>query len=182
VEAMQKELGGGTEHKLILDKNPIDMMKLRIWLRVFPELRVIMTLRDPRDVVISCYFQNIPLNPFNANFLFLERTATHYANLMGIWLAVRQWEGFAWIETRYENMVADLEKEGRRVTDFLGLPWHPEQARFHEKSRKKQIFAPTYQDASQPIYRRSLSRWHRYEKYLASSQPILEPYCRALGY
>jgi tetratricopeptide (TPR) repeat protein len=182
VEALQKELGAGTEHKLLLDKNPIDAMKLNIWLRIFPELRVIMALRDPRDVVISCYFQNIPLNPFNANFLFLERTAKHYANLMDIWLAVRKWEGFAWIETRYEDIVADLEKEGRRVTDFLGLPWHREQAHFHEQSIKKNLYAPTYHDATQPIYRRAVSRWHAYEKYLASSQPILEPYCRALGY
>jgi tetratricopeptide (TPR) repeat protein len=182
VEAVQKELGGNAEGKLILDKNPSPTLKLRIWLRLFPELRVIIALRDPRDVVISCYFQNIPLNPFNANFLSLERTAIHYANLMDVWLAVRQWEGFAWIETRYEDIVADLAKEGRRVTEFLGLSWHEEQARFHEKSGKKQMYSPTYHDASQPVYARSVSRWRAYEKYLAPCQPILEPYCRALGY
>jgi Flp pilus assembly protein TadD len=182
VEAMHKEIGGGTEGKLILDKNPSPTLKLKIWLRVFPELRVIIALRDPRDVVISCYFQNIPINPFNANFLSLERAATHYANLMDVWLAVRQWEGFAWIETRYEDTVADLAQEGRRVTEFLGLSWHPEQARFHEKSNKKQMYSPTYHDASQPVYARSVSRWRAYEKYLAPVQPLLEPYCRALGY
>jgi tetratricopeptide (TPR) repeat protein len=182
IEAMQKELGGNAGEKLILDKNPSPTLKLRIWLRLFPELRVIMALRDPRDVVISCYFQNIPLNPFNANFLSLERAATHYANLMDVWLAVRQWEGFAWIETRYEAIVANLETEGRRVTEFLGLSWHQEQARFHEKSAKKQMYSPTYHDASQPVYARSVSRWRAYEKHLAAVQPILEPYCRALGY
>ena len=71
VEAVRKEFGGGAGGKLILDKNPSPTAKLRIWLRVFPELRVIIALRDPRDVVLSCYFQNIPLNPFNANFLSL---------------------------------------------------------------------------------------------------------------
>jgi tetratricopeptide (TPR) repeat protein len=182
VAALRKELEGEAEGKLILDKNPSPTLKLRIWLRLFPELRVIMALRDPRDVVISCYFQNIPLNPFNANFLSLERTARHYANLMDVWLAVRQWEGFAWIETRYEDVVADLAQEGRRVTEFLGLAWHEEQARFHEKSRMKQMYSPTYHDASQPVYARSVSRWRAYEKYLGPSLPILEPYCRALGY
>ncbi len=182
LESIQKELGGAAEGKLILDKNPSPTAKLRVWLRVFPELRVIIALRDPRDVVISCYFQNIPLNPFNANFLTLERTARHYANLMDVWLAVRQWEGFSWIETRYEDIVADLEKEGRRVTGFLGLDWHTAQAQFHEKSGQKQIYAPTYHDASQPVYARSVARWHCYEKHLAPILPILEPYCRALGY
>jgi len=64
-------------------------------LRVFPEMRVIMALRDPRDVILSCYFQNIPLNQANANFLSLERLARHYANLMDVWLTVKQWEGFS---------------------------------------------------------------------------------------
>lgn len=182
VEALQKELGPGTEHKLILDKNPTDTMKLSTWLRVLPELRVLIALRDPRDVVISCYFQSFPLNAFTANYLSIERSAIHYANLMAIWLAARKWEGFAWIETRYEDIVADLEKEGRRVTDFLGLTWRPEQARFHEKSAQHSIYAATYHDSTQPIYRRSVARWRAYEKYLASSLSILEPYCRAFGY
>jgi len=95
---------------------------------------------------------------------------------------VRQWEGFAWIETRYEDVVEDLAKEGRRVTEFLGLTWHEEQERFHEKSSQKRLYAPTYHDASQPIYARSVSRWRAFEKHLAAILPILEPYCRALGY
>ena len=110
-----------------------------------------MALRDPRDVVISCYFQNIPINPVNANFLSLERTARHYANLMDVWLAVRQWEGFSWIETRYEDTIANLDQEGRRVTEFLGLTWHENQARFYDRSGQKRVFSPTYHDASQPV-------------------------------
>ena len=182
LEAIQREWGGSLEGKLVLDKNPSPTAKLRIWLRLFPELRVVIALRDPRDVVISCYFQNLVLNPFNANFLSLERTARHYANLMDVWLAVRQWEGLAWIETRYEDTVADLEKEGRRVTEFLGLSWDPAQAQFHEKSSKKRMFSPTYRDASQPVYARAVARWRAYEKHLGPILPILEPYCRALGY
>ena len=83
LEAIQQELGGKSDGKLLLDKNPSPTAKLRIWLRLFPELRVVIALRDPRDVVISCYFQNLPLNQFNANFLSLERAAT----------ALRQFDG-----------------------------------------------------------------------------------------
>ena len=182
LEAVQRECGGSLTGKLLLDKNPSPTAKLRIWLRVFPELRVLIALRDPRDVVVSCYFQNLPLNSFNANFLTLERTARHYANLMDVWLAVRQWEGLAWMETRYEDTVADLEKEGRRVNEFLGLGWNPAQGRFHEKCSQKQMYSPTYRDASQPVHARSVARWHAYEKHLGPILPILEPYCRAFGY
>lgn len=182
LQAFFTELGARKEGQMLLDKNPSPTVRLRIWLRVFPELRVIIALRDPRDVVISCYFQNIPINPVNANFLSLERAARHFTNLMDVWLAVRQWEGFSWIETRYEDTVANLDQEGRRVTEFLGLCWHEDQARFYDKSRQKRLYSPTYHDASQPVYKRSVARWTAYEKYLAPVLPILAPYCRALGY
>jgi tetratricopeptide (TPR) repeat protein len=181
-DAIEREWGGSLQGKLLLDKNPSPTTKLRIWLRVFPEWRVLIALRDPRDVVVSCYFQNFPFNPYNANFLILERTARHYADLMDIWLAVRQWEGLTWMETRYEDVVADLEKEGRRVTEFLGLEWQPAQTQFHEQSSKKQMYSPTYRDASQPVYARSVARWQAYQKHLEPILPILEPYCQALGY
>jgi Sulfotransferase family len=149
---------------------------------VFPEFRVLIALRDPRDVVLSCYFQNIPLNATNVNFLSLERLAKHYADLMDIWLAVRQWEGLRMIETRYEDIVADMAHEGRRVTEFLGLVWHGDQEKFHEKSRLKQLYSPTYQDVTRPVYSRSIARWRAYERNLAPILPALESYCRTFGY
>lgn len=181
-DALLEETGPNGTGKLLLDKNPSPTARLPLWLRVFPELKVLIALRDPRDVVLSCYFQNIPLNAVNVNFLTLERTAKHYADLMDIWLTVREWEGFSWLETRYESVVADLENEGRRVTEFLGLQWHEEQGRFYEKSRAKQLYSPTYQDVTRPVYKRSVGRWQAYEKYLAPILPALEPYCRTFRY
>ncbi|MCX6924226.1 MAG: sulfotransferase [Verrucomicrobia bacterium] len=181
-QALLFEVGPAAAGKLLLDKNPSPTARLPLWLKVFPELRVLIALRDPRDVVLSCYFQNIPLNAANANFLSFQHLAKHYADLMDIWLAVREWEGFAWLEVRYEDTVADLEKEGRRVTEFLGLTWQEDQGRFYEKSRSKQLYSPTYQDVTRPVYSRSVARWRAYEKHLAPILPSLEPYCREFGY
>jgi tetratricopeptide (TPR) repeat protein len=181
-QALLREAGLASDGKLLLDKNPSPTSRLPLWLKVFPELRVLIALRDPRDVVLSCYFQNIPLNAANVNFLSFDRLARHYAALMDIWLAVREWEGFAWLEVRYEDTVAGLEKEGRRVTEFLGLTWHEDQGRFYEKSRTKQLYSPTYQDVTRPVYTRSVARWRAYEKHLAPILPALEPYCRMFGY
>jgi len=182
IQALLREVGKDGAGKLLLDKNPSPTARLPLWLKVFPELQVLVALRDPRDVVLSCYFQNIPLNTTNVNFLSLERLAKHYADLMDIWLAVREWEGFAWLEVRYEDTVANLESEGRRVTEFLGLEWQADQARFYEKSRSKQLYSPTYQDVTRPVYDRSVARWQAYERYLAPILPALAPYCQKFGY
>lgn len=182
LQALSEDAGAVVDSKLLVDKNPSPTARLPLWLKVFPELRVLVALRDPRDVILSCFFQNIPLNVTNVNFLRLETLAQHYSDLMTIWLRVRKWEGFSWLETRYESMVHDLEKEGRRVTEFLGLNWDERQARFHELSRKKQLYSPTYQDVTRPVYSRSVARWQAYEKHLAPIFPALQPFCREFGY
>jgi hypothetical protein len=145
-------------------------------------VKVIIPLRDPRDTVISCFFQNLLLTVANVNFLSLERTAKHYADLMDVWLRMRELGGFDWIETRYEDMVGNLETEGRRVTEFVGLPWDAEQARFHEKAQQKVVFAPTYNEVTKPVHNRAVGRWEHYAEALEPIQARLAPYCRAFGY
>ena len=181
VQSLLREVTG-PPRPVLVDKNPSPTLSLNLWLRIFPELKVIIALRDPRDVVLSCFFLNIMLNVTNVNFLSLERTARHYADLMDVWLRLRELGGFEWLESRYEEVVQDLPAEGRRVMDFIGLPWHEDQGRSHETARRKLLYAPTYHDVTQPVYRRAVGRWERYADRLAPVRQRLAPYVRAFGY
>lgn len=171
-------LGAPCAGKVLLDKNPSQTAYLPAFLRVFPELRVLIGLRDPRDIMVSLYFQNQKVT----NCLGFEELAQFYCKVMDVWLAVREWEGLVWMETRYEDVVADVQKEGCRVTKFLGLEWHENQARFYESNREKPIMSANYSDVTQPVYARSVARWRVYEKHLAPILPVLEPYCRRFRY
>jgi tetratricopeptide (TPR) repeat protein len=181
-KSLMRETTGGVATKTFLDKNPSPTNSLHLWLRLFPELKVIIALRDPRDVVVSCYLQNLPLNPATANFLSIERTVKHYADLMDVWLRFRELDGFEWIEMRYHEVVSNPEGEGRRVTEFLGLQWHPQQAGHQEIAGKKILHSPTYFEAAKPVYKQAVDRWRNYEKVLKPVQERLAPYCRAFGY
>lgn len=178
VQNVMKALEAPCEGKVLIDKNPSRTVWLPGLLRVLPEMRVIIALRDPRDIIVSLYFQD----HVRTNYLTLEQLAEHYCRVMDVWLAVREWEGLKWIETRYEDTVADLHKEGSRVTQFLGLEWHENQGRYYERNREKTVMSTNYAAVTQPIYSRSVRRWVAYEKYLAPALPILEPYCRRFGY
>ncbi len=181
-KSLLRETGDNPGARLLLDKNPFTTGSLHIWLRFFPQSKVVIALRDPRDIIISCYFQNFPLAWSNVNFLSLERTARYYADCMDVWLRMRELGGFEWIETRYEDVVGNLEGEGRRITNFLGLPWHEAQATYYEMARRKFVFAPTYDDVTKPVYNRAVGRWQHYAEALAPLQAGLEPYLRAFGY
>lgn len=182
LKSLSRENANQPEVEVLLDKNPSPTAALHLWLRIFPDLKVLIALRDPRDVIVSCFFQKQMLNATNANFLSLERTAKHFADLMDVWLRLRELGGFDWLESRYEDLVDHLEPEGRRVTEFLGLSWHARQASYHEDARKKFIFAPTYNEVTLPIHGRAVGRWQHYAEALAPIEQRLAPYCRAFGY
>jgi tetratricopeptide (TPR) repeat protein len=180
--SLRRELQGEPGSRLLLDKNPSPTASLHLWLRLFPHSRILVALRDPRDVVLSCFFQNLMLTSTNANFLSFDRAVKHYADLMDVWLRMRELGGFEWAETRYEDFVGDLESEGRRVTEFLGLLWHPNQANHRDVTRNKIVFSPTYSDVGKPVHRRSVGRWQHYAEALAPIQERLAPYCRVFKY
>jgi hypothetical protein len=78
--------------------------------------------------------------------------------------------------------VANLESEGRRVTEFLGLTWHAQQAAFHETNRNKFVFSPTYNEVARPVHQRAVGRWKNYTEALSPIQERLALYCRTFNY
>src|SRR5258708_9412063 len=132
LEYMGAALNEPIGDRIHLDKNPTLTLVLPGYLRLFPETRLLIALRDPRDVVISCFMQYLPLNTNSVCFLTLERAARRYAHDMGIWLGLRQMLCTPWIELRYEDCVANLEKESRRALQFLALPWDSRVLQYRE--------------------------------------------------
>jgi len=168
--------------KVMIDKNPSLTACLHSWLRVFPGMKTIIALRHPLDVMISTYFLNVPLNGISCNFLSFERISKHYRDMMDIWIRLRDMGGFSWIESRYEDTVKDIHKEGSRVTEFLGLTWDPSQADFYSKKQQTRVNAPTYHDVTKPVHQRSVQRWVAYQKHLAPFLDEIEPFIQQFGY
>lgn len=148
----------------------------------FPELKMLIALRDPRDVVLSCFMQKSPPTPISSNWLTLSETADYYARVMKTWLVVRDLAAGAWLEFRYEDLVADLEREARRILEFLGLDWNERVLKFYEHARTKLVRSPTYKDVAQPIYQRSVGRWQNYAKHLEPVLETLQPFIKEFRY
>ena len=98
-----------------LDKNPAYNLTIPLVLRFFPEARLIVALRDPRDVVLSCYMRYLPLNTVSVRFLDTKCTAERYALDMTAWLKYREMIEVPWCEIRYEDTVADAEGQAPRA-------------------------------------------------------------------
>jgi tetratricopeptide (TPR) repeat protein len=168
--------------RMLLDKNPGMTILLPVINWAFPEMKILIALRDPRDVVLSCFMQKVPLTPISSNWLTLADAASYYARTMQTWLAVRSLTSSPWLEFRYEDVVADLEREARKILDFLGLPWDDRVLKFYEHARAKIVRSPTYQDVTQPVYHKSVGRWQHYAQHFEPVLETLAPYVREFSY
>jgi tetratricopeptide (TPR) repeat protein len=171
------------ESRLLIDKNPAMTLLLPVVNWAFPEAKMLISLRDPRDVLLSCFMQRLQPNPISVNWLSLSAAADFYAHLMESWLAVRRHKPpDSWIEFRYEDVVADLEGQARRILEFLGLPWDDGVLKFYEHAREKVVRSPTYQDVTRPIYQGSVGRWQNYAKHFEPVMEKLQPLITEFGY
>jgi len=180
---MEAALNEPIGERMHLDKNPAFTLLLPAVLRLFPEMKLLIALRDPRDVVLSCFMQYLPLNTNSICYLSLERTAERYTVDLGVWRRLREWlPASRWLEVRYEDTVANIERESRRSLEFLGLPWDAQVLDYRERLKTKPVASPTYEAVARPLYTSSIGRWRNYERHFATSLRQLEPFAKAFGY
>ena len=169
--------------KLLVDKNPLSMNLLPIIHRLFPKARIILALRHPCDVVLSCYAANFKLNDAMPNFLRLDTAAELYDLSFKYFEKTRELFDMPVHIIRYENVVADPEVELRPLLGFLGLAWD-DQVVDHEATAAKRgrIKTASYAQVAEPLYQRSAGRWQNFRKQLEPVLPVLEPWVRKFGY
>lgn len=178
----ERFLGESPGGRLLIDKNPSLTLMIPQMLRIFPEIRLLIALRDPRDVVLSIFMQTLPLSVGSSAYLTLGGTVENYVTMMGLWQSLKPMIAGHYLEVRYEDMVEDLETVARKSLDFLGVPWDAKVLDFDEHARKKLVRSPTYADVTQPVYKRAVGRWQHYQKYLEPHLARLEPFIKAYGY
>jgi tetratricopeptide (TPR) repeat protein len=169
--------------KTLVDKSPLFMYRLPLIHRLFPRAKIILALRHPCDVVLSCFMSNFRLNSAMSNFLRLEDAAALYDLCFTHFETARALLPVDCHEVVYERLVEDVEAELRPLMDWLGLGWRDEMAD-HQKTAKARglITTASYSQVAEPIYKRAAGRWKRYEHWLAPQMDVLMPWARKLGY
>jgi tetratricopeptide (TPR) repeat protein len=180
--SVELSIGKPIGERLLIDKNPSYTFLIPAFIRIFPETKFLIALRDPRDVILSCFMQDLPLNHASAAWLTLAGATEEYSNLMTIWQTVKTQMRNPYLEIRYEDMVDDLETVARRTLNFLDVPWDERVLGFDAHARQKAVRSPTYADVTKPVFKTAVGRWRNYQKYLEPHLEKLEPFVKAFGY
>ena len=172
-------LGPGEQ---LIDKNPLNILRLPAITRMFPNARILLAIRHPCDVLLSCFMQH-----FRAEFAWhcrdVPTLALAYRRAMDFWYQQAALLRPSVMEVRYESFVGNFEAEVREVARFLDLPWTDAMLEPGEHARKKGfISTPSYSQVVQPVHLRSIDRWRDYERHLLSAVPELRDYLDRWGY
>jgi len=133
-----------------------------------PNARIIHSRREPIDVCLSCFSTLFAENlPYAYDLEELARYYRAYETLMAHWRGVLPQE--AMIEVQYEEVVADLEGQARRIIAHCGLEWDPRCLDFHQTQRP--VRSASLTQVRQPIYQSSLARWRAVEPFVADCGP-----------
>jgi hypothetical protein len=155
------------------DKHPMNFMSCGLILKALPHAKIIHLRRHPMD---SCFsnLKELFAKSFYPYSYRLDELASHYRNYDRL---MRHWHSIApgrILDVRYEDLVTQPEYEAHRVQDYLGL---------NSVAGVTDILANTTITTTastlqvrQPIHRRNIGGWRRYEQGLAPLRTLLADY------
>jgi len=168
--------------KVFVDKQPLYTSKLPLIAKLFPKARILFAIRDPRDVVFSCFRRNFKVSGTQYEFLNIESCARIYSLIMRVGEVSREKCTLNVLEHRYEDMIEDFDGRIRAVCDFIGVEWAETMRRFDEHRSVADLRSPSALQVRRPLYKDGVGQWRRYAEQLKPVLPILEPWAVKFGY
>jgi tetratricopeptide (TPR) repeat protein len=147
---------------VFVDKMPMNILAVGLIDAIFPDAKILCALRDPRDVILSCYFQDFAQNPSTSIFNDLSSTAEYYGAVMGYWMRMKPALRPPIHEYRYEDLVADSEKTLKQIFEFIGLDWRSDSLDYRDGLSGTHISTPSRAEINKPISDAAIGRWKNY--------------------
>jgi tetratricopeptide (TPR) repeat protein len=154
--------------KKITDKMPINFLHIGLIHLILPQAKIVHVSRHPLDTCISCFTRLFAHNQDCTYDLYeLGRFYRSYSDTIKHWRKVLPKNAF--YDVRYEDLVADTETQSRKLIEYCGLDWNDACMEPHKHERSIKTASVT--QVRQPVYKTSVARWKKYEKFLG---PLIE--------
>ena len=151
-----------TDKPLFTDKLPNNFPLMGFAHLILPNAKIINARRHPFDSCLGAYKQLFGHGQnFTYDMLDLAHYYQQYDATMKHWHKVLPGKV---LDVHYEETVADLESQVRRILEHCGLPFEESCVRYHETERA--VKTASSEQVRQPIYTGALGTWRRYEKHL----------------
>lgn len=183
LDTLRDVLGEEAMSKYIIDRHPLHTASPGQFHRFFPDAKKVFIARHPLDVILSGFMQDFQLSGPMANYLNLENATKFYDRTMRAFFAGVESMDIDMHFLRYEDLVADPEKELRALVEHLGLEWEPEVLE-HQRSAESRdrIRTASHSQVRKPIYKTARYRWRDYTFALDPYIPMVEEWIERFDY
>jgi tetratricopeptide (TPR) repeat protein len=173
---------GYAQGRIIVDQSAFNTLHLPAIAALFPGAKVIFALRDPRDVVLSCFRRQFVPNVYTYELLSLPGAADFYDATMDYAQDARAKLPLQFHSLRNEDLVEDFEGEMRRLCAFLELEWDEGLAAFASRAGARASATPSATQVAKGINADSVGQWRHYESQMRGVQEKLAPWVVKFGY
>ena len=179
--AQVRRFGVNPAEAFFVDMDPLKGIMLPLIVRLFPNAKIIVMRRDPRDVVWSCFRTNFALSAAALEFTTLEDTARHYDALMHMMERCFEAMPLSVLQLRYDAVVNDFDVTTQVLCDFLGLRWSPDMRAFDKTAQRRGVATASVMQVRRGLYD-GTRQWERYKTQMALVMPILQPWVERFGF
>lgn len=153
-----------------IDKMPNNFRHIALINLILPNAKIIDARRD----ALSCCFSGFKQlfgegQQFSYSLEDIGHYYRSYVDIMDHW--DKELPGKI-LRVQYEDVVADLETQVRRILDYCGLPFEQACIDFHRN--KRAVRTPSSEQVRQPIYQSGLEQWRNYESHLGPLKKALK--------
>ncbi len=179
----RKDLVGFSNKVVYIDKMPLNILYVAELNKIFPKAKFIFALRNPYDVVLSCFMQPFVPNDAMSNFFNLEDTVKMYDLVMELW---KRYEEILLLDisiVKYEDVVCNFDITIKKLIKFINVNWSEELKKFYlNASNRGIIHTPSYNQVNMPLYNQSILRWKNYSDKFSNLDLKLQKWIRIFGY
>ncbi len=152
-----------------VDKLPTNYLYAPLIAAALPNAKIIHVTRDAMDSCFSSYKQLFAEAYFHS--YDQGEMARHHVRYRRLMDHYREVLGDRMIEVAYEDVVADMETQARRMVDYLGLDWQDASLEFYKQ--KTAVTTASAAQVREKAHSRSVGKWKRFEEELAPMKNIL---------
>ena len=169
--------------KILIDKFPFQTVCLPLINLLFPNAKIIFTHRHPYDTVLSCFQQAFEPNNAMSNFRSIYSSARIYNLTMDVWVNYKDKLDLKYVMSKYETLIDDFDNHISKVLSFLNLEWDQNIKNYRDTALNRgKINTPSSSQVIQPLYKTSIEKWRKYEKYFEDSRIYLDKWVNYFKY
>jgi tetratricopeptide (TPR) repeat protein len=159
---------------IVVDKMPMNGLYTLLIKTLFPRAKIVLAIRDPRDVCISCLKQ--PMIKLHSVGSF----AVNYDQYFQFLCSIEKDYPDTFVKIKYENLVCDFDSQFSQLLRTLGIKIQQDEV---SNTGSARLFnTPSYHQVVKPIYKEAINAFSNYQQYFDFENPLLQKWRIELDY